>query len=255
MGITGTEVSKDAASMVLADDNFATIVKAIGNGRSIYENIKNSVKFLLSGNTAGILAVLYASITNLPVPFAPVHLLFINLLTDSMPAIAIGIESPKSRVLKDKPRNIQEPLLTKPFAIEVLYQGILIAIATMLGFHIGLQVSTAAAVTMAFAVLCQARLIHGFNCRTREPLSFKLLFSNGFSWVAFLVGTLLLGLVLTWRPLQDVFEVASLTAWQYGMLFTLALLPTLVIQLAKWTQYLWDRSRDSQDEVNLRNTV
>jgi Ca2+-transporting ATPase len=184
-----------------------------------------------------------------------VHLLFINLLTDSMPAIAIGIESPKSRVLKDKPRNIQEPLLTKPFAIEVLYQGILIAIATMLGFHIGLQVSTAAAVTMAFAVLCQARLIHGFNCRTREPLSFKLLFSNGFSWVAFLVGTLLLGLVLTWRPLQDVFEVSSLTAWQYGMLFTLALLPTLVIQLAKWTQYLWDRSRDSQDEVNLRNTV
>lgn len=250
MGITGTEVSKDAASMVLADDNFVTIVKAIGNGRSIYENIKNSVKFLLSGNTAGILAVLYASITNLPVPFAPVHLLFINLLTDSMPAIAIGIESPKSRVLKDKPRNIQEPLLTKPFAIEVLYQGFLIAIATMLGFHIGLQVSTAAAVTMAFAVLCQARLIHGFNCRTREPLSFKLLFSNGFSWVAFLVGTLLLGLVLTWRPLQDVFEVASLTAWQYGMLFTLALLPTLVIQLAKWTKYLWDRSRDSQDEVN-----
>ncbi len=98
MGITGSEVAKDAASMVLTDDNFATIVKAIENGRNIYSNIKNAIKFLLSGNTAGILSVLYASILALPVPFAAVHLLFINLLTDSLPAIALGLEPHKKKL-------------------------------------------------------------------------------------------------------------------------------------------------------------
>ena len=92
MGITGTEVSKDAAAMILADDNFATIIKAVENGRNVYRNIKNAIQFLLSGNMAAILAVLYTSLAALPVPFAPVHLLFINLLTDSLPAIAIGME-------------------------------------------------------------------------------------------------------------------------------------------------------------------
>ncbi len=127
MGITGTEVSKDAASMVLTDDNFATIVKAISNGRSIYKNISNAVQFLLSGNTAGILAVLYASLAGLPAPFAPVHLLFINLVTDSLPAIAIGLESPEKSVMNEAPRDIREPLLNKQFASTVLYQGVLIA--------------------------------------------------------------------------------------------------------------------------------
>ena len=103
MGITGTEVSKDAASMVLTDDNFATIIKAVANGRNVYRNIKNAIKFLLSGNMAGILSVLYTSIMGLPVPFAPVHLLFINLLTDSMPAIAIGMEPAEKNLLSQKP--------------------------------------------------------------------------------------------------------------------------------------------------------
>ncbi len=105
MGITGTEVSKDAASMILTDDNFSTIVKAVATGRNIYANIKNSIKFLLSGNLAGIISVFYASILNLPMPFAPVHLLFINLVTDSLPAIAIGMEPGSDRVLEEKPRT------------------------------------------------------------------------------------------------------------------------------------------------------
>ncbi len=108
MGITGTEVSKDAASMILTDDNFSTIVKAVTTGRNIYANIKNSIRFLLSGNTAGILAVLYSSLVGLPVIFAPVHLLFINLLTDSLPAIAIGMEPSHGDVLTEKPRYYQE---------------------------------------------------------------------------------------------------------------------------------------------------
>ena len=117
MGITGTEVSKDAASMILTDDNFATIVKSITNGRNVYRNIKNSIKFLLSGNMSGIIAVLYASIMALPVPFKAVHLLFINLLTDSLPAIAIGMEKSNKDLLKDKPRDSKESILTKAFMI------------------------------------------------------------------------------------------------------------------------------------------
>ena len=233
MGITGTEVSKDAASMILTDDNFATIVKAISNGRSIYDNIKNAVKFLLSGNTAGILAVLYASFVNLPAPFAPVHLLFINLLTDSLPAIAIGIEAPKDLVMNEKPRDIKEPLITKPFAIEILIQGLLIAVVSMVGFYSGLQTSVLTAMTMAFAVLCLSRLVHGFNCRTKEPLTLKILFSNRFSWIAFLGGFLMLAAVLTWAPLKELFEIADLTKAQYLNILGLSILPLLCIQITR----------------------
>lgn len=233
MGITGTEVSKDAASMVLTDDNFATIVKAIINGRSIYGNIKNSVKFLLSGNTAGILAVLYAALANLPAPFAPVHLLFINLLTDSLPAIAIGIEAPKASVMDEKPRDIKEPLLTKPFAIEIVLQGLLMAIVTIAAFYYGLQTSVMTAVTMAFAVLCLSRLIHGFNCRIKEPLTLRILFSNLYSWIAFLIGFLLLSAVLAWEPLKHIFEVADLTQQQYLLVLGFSIIPLVCIQLAR----------------------
>lgn len=115
MGITGTEVSKDAAAMILTDDNFATIVKAVKNGRNIYENIKKAILFLLSGNLAGIIAVLFCSLAGLPVPFAPIHLLFINLLTDSLPAIALGLEPHSDDVMKRKPRPAGESILTKNF--------------------------------------------------------------------------------------------------------------------------------------------
>ncbi|MEG0765498.1 MAG: HAD-IC family P-type ATPase, partial [Pseudoflavonifractor sp.] len=139
MGITGTEVSKDAASMILADDNFATIVRAVVNGRGVYTNIKNSIGFLLSGNMAGILCVLFTSLLNLPVPFAPVHLLFINLLTDSLPAIAIGMEPARDGLLDQRPRDPKEPILTKRFAGKILLQGGLIAIATMAAYFVGLN--------------------------------------------------------------------------------------------------------------------
>ena len=112
MGITGTEVSKDASSMILADDNFATIIKAVSNGRSVYRNIINSILFLLSGNLAAIIVVLICSLLNLDVPFKPVHLLFINLLTDSLPALAIGMEKVDESLLKSKPRNPKKGIFT-----------------------------------------------------------------------------------------------------------------------------------------------
>ena len=137
MGITGSEVSKDAASMVLTDDNFATIVKAVENGRNVYRNIKNSIQFLLSGNFGAILAVLYASVAALPVPFAPVHLLFINLLTDSLPAIALGLEPHTKDVMDEKPRPVGESILTKAFLQKIGIEGLSIAVTTMAAFYIG----------------------------------------------------------------------------------------------------------------------
>ncbi|WP_154826333.1 cation-translocating P-type ATPase [Clostridium butyricum] len=234
MGITGTEVSKDAASMILTDDNFATIVKSITNGRNIYSNIKNSIKFLLSGNMSGILSVLYASIFALPAPFAPVHLLFINLITDSLPAIAIGMEKSKKDVLKDKPRNAKESILTKDFIISITLQGLVIGLFTMIAYHIGLSKgSVGTAMTMAFATLCIARLFHGFNCRGKKSIFSIGLFSNRFSWMAFGIGIVLVNAVLLVPGLQGLFEVTPLAINDIVTIHILAFMPTVAIQLTK----------------------
>lgn len=178
MGITGTEVSKDAASMVLTDDNFATIIKAVENGRNVYRNIKSSIQFLLSGNFGGILAVLYAAIAGLPVPFAPVHLLFINLLTDSLPAIALGLEPHSKSVMEEKPRPMNESILTKDFLIKIAVEGLSVGVTTMTAFMIGYRGGNVIlASTMAFGTLCSARLVHGFNCKSDEPVLFTKDFS------------------------------------------------------------------------------
>lgn len=234
MGITGTEVAKDAASMILTDDNFSTIVKSVANGRSIYANIKNSIKFLLSGNTAGIISVLYASIAGLPIPFAPVHLLFINLVTDSLPAIAIGLEPYNKHIMNEKPRGINEPILNRAFGIEVIVEGIIIAICTMIAFHIGLLTNnTLIASTMAFATLCLARLFHGFNSRSKESI-FKIgVFSNKFIWIALIIGIILLQIVIGFKPLERVFEAAQLNSNQYLWVYALSLLPLVLIQIYK----------------------
>ena len=236
MGITGTEVSKDAASMILADDNFATIVKAVVNGRSVYANIKNAILFLLSGNTAGIFCVLYASIMALPVPFEPVHLLFINLLTDSLPAIAIGMEPARRGLLNQKPRDPKEPILNQSLLSRIGVQGLLIAIATMAAFYLGYGPTKDAAMasTMAFATLTLARLFHGFNCRGAESLFRLKLTTNPASILAFFAGVVLLALVLFVPGLTSLFMVApTFGAAQLGKVVLLALAPTVVIQIYK----------------------
>lgn len=234
MGITGTEVSKDAASMILADDNFATIIKAVANGRNVYRNIKNAIQFLLSGNMAGILGVLYTSLMALPIPFAPVHLLFINLLTDSLPAIAIGMEPAEKDLLAQPPRDPKEGILTKDFMLRILFQGALIAVCAMTAFHIGNNAGGAKlASTMAFATLTAARLFHGFNCRSAHSI-FKIGFRrNWYSLGAFAAGIVLLSLVLFVPGLQGLFEVVPMTMAQIGTILTLAVIPTVVIQAGK----------------------
>ncbi len=233
MGITGTEVSKDAAAMILSDDNFATIIKAVANGRNVYRNIKNAIRFLLSGNTAGILSVLYTSIMGLPVPFAPVHLLFINLLTDSLPAIAIGMEPADDKLLSEKPRDPKESILTKKFLTEIILEGGLIAIAAMIAYHLGLRNSAQMASTMAFTVLTLARLFHGFNCRSGFSILRIGLLSNKYSIAAFVGGVCLLALVLFVPFLHGVFSVVPLSLKELIKVAILAFVPTLVIQRGK----------------------
>jgi Ca2+-transporting ATPase len=249
MGITGTEVSKDAASMILTDDNFATIVKSVTNGRNIYANIKNSIRFLLSGNASGILAVLYSSIFALPVPFAAVHLLFINLLTDSLPAIAIGMEKSKKDVLKDKPRDTNEPILTKAFITDILGQGLLIGIFTMISYHIGLAKGNhGIAMTMAFSTLCLARLFHGFNCRGKKSIFALGVFNNTFSWIAFISGVILVNTVLLIPVLQGLFEITPLTTNELLLVHLFAFIPTLIIQIVKAIRDLIERKNENLQE-------
>ena len=233
MGITGTEVSKDAAAMILADDNFATIVNAVTNGRGVYENIKNVIGFLLSGNMAGIFCVLYASLMALPAPFAAVHLLFINLLTDSLPAIAIGMEPASSDLLNRKPRDPKEPLLSGDLVKRIGLQGLLIAVPVMTAFYLGCRTGTAEAMTMAFATLTLARLFHGFNCREDRSILRMGLSGNPASLAAFGVGVLLLLTVLLIPALHSLFLVADLTLAQLGMILGLAVLHTLCIQITR----------------------
>ena len=234
MGITGTEVSKDAASVILTDDNFSTIVKAVENGRNIYNNIKNSIKFLLSGNLSAIIAVLYSAIINLPMPFAAVHLLFINLLTDSMPAIAIGMEKSNGNLLMEKPRGRSESILNKELLKIVAFEGIIISIFTIISFYGGNpHLNPKAASTMAFSTLCLARLFHGFNCRGNKSILKLGITTNIYTIFAFCIGVLLLSIVLFMPPLKQVFNVVSLSDNQYLLSIFCAIMPTVIIQLLK----------------------
>lgn len=242
MGITGSEVSKDAAAMVLTDDNFQTIVKAIENGRNIYQNIKNSIQFLLSGNFAGILAVLFASIAMLPVPFAPVHLLFINLLTDSLPAIALGFEKGDKDVMKKPPRDRNESIMTKYFLINVGIEGLVIAVTTMTAFMIGYRDNNALlASTMAFGTLCMGRLFHGFNCKSDKPVIFNNLFSNKWLIGSFLTGVILMSSVLMIPAFHTALKVQTLSIAQLLIIYALAAADFLIIQLLKWLKTLIKR--------------
>ena len=236
MGVTGTEVAKDAAAMVLTDDNFATIVKAVENGRNLYQNIKNAIQFLLSGNFGAILTVLCASVFGLPVPFAPVHLLFINLLTDSLPAIALGMEPDHGEVMKEKPRSADESILTRNFLGKIGLEGLVIGTVTMIGFMTGYhQDGALLGSTYAFGTLCLARLFHGFNCKSDHSVILTKQFLNN-PWLlgAFAVGAAFITAVLTLPGLHHVFQVETLDLVQLGFVYLYAFASMLVIQLLKW---------------------
>lgn len=237
MGLEGTEVSRDAASMILSDDNFASIISAVENGRNVYRNIQNAIDFLLSGNMAGIFCVLYTSLLALPMPFAPVHLLFINLVTDSLPALAIGMEPAENGLLKQKPRDPSKGIMNPSFIKDIFIQGGLIAVSTMAAYYAGLASEPAVAATMAFTTLTLARLFHGFNCRSHHSIFYLGLFSNLYSIMAFEAGAVLLAAVLFVPELQKLFAVSDLTLRQLEIVGLCSLAPTIVIQG-------WKRARE-----------
>ena len=243
MGVTGTEVAKDAAAMVLTDDNFATIVKAVENGRNLYQNIKYAIQFLLSGNFGAILAVLCASLAGLPVPFAPVHLLFINLLTDSLPAIALGLEPQRKELMNEKPRPADESILTGEFLARIGAGGVSICVMTTVAFLIGyhgwftaadLGGSALLGSTMAFGTLCVSRLFHGFNCKSDRPVVFtRKVWNNKWLIGAFVLGMILITLAIACPGLDHVFKVQTLGLPQLMTVYGLAFLNIPVIQLVK----------------------
>lgn len=232
MGITGTEVSKDAASMILADDNFATIVKSVSNGRTIYGNIKNAIKFLLAGNVAAIIVVLLTTFLNLPLPFTPVHLLFINLLTDSLPAIALCAEPAKSEAMKEKPRSSNESILNKETCGYILIHSVMIAACVTGAFLFGNHISEAMASTMAFTTLCAARLFEGFDCRGKYSLIKLKIGTNKYSLGAFVLGISLLLAVLLITPIRGFMDIDfSFDFGALAMAFCFAVIPFAVTQI------------------------
>ena len=233
MGITGTEVSKDASAMILADDNFATIIKAVLTGRNVYRNIMNAILFLLSGNLAAILVVLYCSIMALDTPFQPVHLLFINLLTDSLPALAIGMEPSDKKLLRNKPRDPKAGIFNKSFSLQLICYGVLIGIVTTVAFYLGDSVNALTASTMAFATLTLARLFHGFTCRSESSIIKIGIRSNLWSVAAFFAGVLLLGFVLLAPFMHGLFMIADLTVKNVLSILGLAFIPTFIIQITR----------------------
>ena len=235
MGITGTDVTKEASGVVILDDNFATIVAAVEEGRVIYQNIRRFIRFLLTSNLGEVLGMLFGMLLHLPVTLLPIQILLVNLFTDGLPAIALGLEPHTDAVMHQKPRPRNEGILTRSFLASVALEGLVIAVATILAFHMGLQIGGAATgSTMAFATLCLSRLFHGFNCKSDAPvLLTRRMFNNRFLLGAFGIGVVLLGAVLLVPALEPLFQVAQLSWKLVGTVVGLAFGSMVVIQLLK----------------------
>ena len=226
MGKTGTDVAKSAADMILTDDNFATIVEAVREGRCIYDNIRKSVHFLLSSNIGEILTILLAVLCKLPTPLAAVQLLWVNLVTDSLPAIALGTEAPEEAVMKRQPVSAKSGIFADGMIARILFEGIMIGILALIAFAIGGQ-------TMTFAVLSLSQLVHAYNMRSTEPVLRIGLLSNIRMNLAFVAGVVLQVTVIMAEPLQDVFHTETMSGIQWIITAGLSLMPLLIVELQK----------------------
>ena len=241
MGITGTDVAKGAADMILTDDNFATIVHAVEQGRGIYSNIKKAIHYLLSCNIGEIVTLFLATLFNFHQdPLVPVQLLWLNLVTDSLPALALGMEPVEHSVMQEKPRSAKESLFNKGFSIRLAWQGAMVGLLTLAAYFLGEyvlsdpSVADATANTMAFATLTFCQLFHAFDVRSEDQSIFKLgILSNPAMNKAFLVGMVLQLAVLLVPPLMGVFEVCALTAPEWAVVLGLSILPVIICEIEK----------------------
>ena len=245
MGITGTDVAKSAAAMTLTDDNFATIVSAVKQGRGIYENIRKAVHFLLSCNLGEIVTVFICMLIFGVSPLTPIMLLWTNLITDSLPALALGMEPAEKDIMDMKPRHKNEGIFARGLGINAAWQGVMFGVITILAFAIGLfshgwtfgaqmtDTMLTYAQTMAFAVLSLSQLFHAFNCRSPHSLFYAGWFKNKFMWLACGISLLLLGAVFFIPALHAMFGIATLKSTEYLEIIGLAIIPLVAVELVK----------------------
>jgi Ca2+-transporting ATPase len=250
MGITGTDVAKGAADMILTDDNFATIVHAVEQGRGIYANIKKAIHYLLSCNIGEIITIFVATLLGFHQdPLVPVQLLWLNLVTDSLPALALGVEPVEEGVMTQKPRDARESLFANGFAFRLAWQGIMVGVLTLIAYYLGEYVlsdpglADATANTMAFATLTFCQLFHAFDVRSERASLFHIgVFSNRAMNKAFFVGLVMQLAVLCLPPLQKIFSTTALSAVEWIVVLLLALTPLVICEIAKALH----RSRDGE---------
>ena len=245
MGITGTDVAKNAADVVLTDDNFATIVTAVERGRGIYNNIKKSVQFLLSCNFGEILCVFIALLLWGVSPLFPVQLLWVNLITDSLPALALGMEATDKSLMNRKPRPKTESIFAHGLAFNSIWQGVMIAALTLFAYSIGNETGTELACTMAFAVLSFSQLVHALNMRSNLSLFRVHLHTNPFMLLALLVSGGLMAATLLYPPAQGIFNVVAMDGDSWMTVITLSVIPFVVVELYKGLCALLELAKSS----------
>lgn len=233
MGITGTDVSKEAADVVLADDNFTTIVTAVEEGRRIYDNILKAIQFMLSTNIGEILVIFTAILFNWATPLLPIQILWINLVTDSLPALALSVDPADPDVMQRKPVNSQQGIMSRPFLTRIILQGIMIAGLSLSAFLIGMQTNVETAQTMTFAVLAFTQITHVLNVRSPRHSAFRNMFKNKLLWGALAIVMLLMVIVLEIPHLHDIFHLAPLTQAQWLWIIGLSLAPLPIVELVK----------------------
>jgi Ca2+-transporting ATPase len=251
MGITGTDVAKGASDMTLTDDNFATIVTAVKEGRSIYDNIRKSVQFLLSCNLGEVLTVFFGMLIFGASPLSAVQLLWLNLVTDSAPALALGTEPPEYDIMERKPRKKDESFFADGLGIAAAWQGAMMAIITLIAFWAGRTMHGAQsgyAETFAFVVLSLSQIVHSFNARSLKHSIIKTgIFSNKYIIGAFLL-SLGLMLVATLTPLRNVLGVAALTGKDWIIISLLSVLPLIICEAVKLISHLIAKIRSNEQE-------
>lgn len=232
MGITGTDVAKEASSLVLLDDNFATIKAAIQEGRNIYENIRKFIRYLLASNVGEILVMLFAMLLALPLPLVPIQILWVNLVTDGLPAMALGLDQPEEDVMRRKPRNPNEGVFARGLGWKVLSRGFLIGLVTLIAFMTVYQKdpdNLVYAQTIAFATLVMAQLIHVFDCRSEKSILARNPFENKYLTFAVLSSVFLMLIVIYYPPLQPVFHTMPIEARDWLLIFGMAATPTFLL--------------------------
>jgi len=236
MGITGTDVAKGAADIVLTDDNFATVVAAVEEGRSIYANIRKSVHFLLSCNAGEIIALFVAILVGLPTPLLPIQILWVNLVTDTLPALALGLDPPEKGIMRRKPRDPKAGIFAGGLGFRIAWEGMLIGGVTLLAFVLGLRDGITQAHAMAFTTLALSQLCHTFNVRSDEQSILQVgFFSNPYLLGANMIAAALQLSVVSIPFLQAIFKVkALLTPATWVTIILCSVTPLLVVEIYKW---------------------